>query len=310
MVEKILSGSPVLECLELDKCGGITQLDVKSASLKKLVVNDYWNAPGDDENEGLEVSGSNLSSLSLMGFFYRRKLKVRNVCSLVDARLDFQLLVLSEDEDEYDQAVYEEYGGMVREILESIHQVQEVTIGNWCLQVLSMCELKAAPSPLSKHKCLNLNSPHLRYWHLPGIALLLRSSLVLEKLVINMSSRYYTELGVASHMNESHRFDGNNDWASQEMRFSSSLLNLHTVEIVGFVADPSNDNLFISLMQFLLKNARVLKRMVIHPQHYDRSRWRMRATTKDLLNVGQSLLSFPRSSPHAEIILYPMTDFN
>ncbi|GJX69129.1 thiamine thiazole synthase, chloroplastic-like protein [Tanacetum coccineum] len=48
MIEKILSGSPCLESLELDDCHGYRRIDVTSRSVKKLVFSDYYYC---DESE-------------------------------------------------------------------------------------------------------------------------------------------------------------------------------------------------------------------------------------------------------------------
>nr|GFA47012.1 hypothetical protein [Tanacetum cinerariifolium] len=46
MIEKILSGSPCLESLELIDCYGYTRIDVTSKSVKKLVFSEHYS---DDE---------------------------------------------------------------------------------------------------------------------------------------------------------------------------------------------------------------------------------------------------------------------
>ncbi|XP_023756398.1 F-box protein At5g03100 [Lactuca sativa] len=43
LIENILSGSPVLETLELDLCYGYRRLNITSKSLKNLVISKYWN---------------------------------------------------------------------------------------------------------------------------------------------------------------------------------------------------------------------------------------------------------------------------
>ena len=56
---------------------------------------------------------------------------------------------------------------------------------------------------------------------------------------------------------------------------------------------------FISVVEFLLKNARVLEKMVIaKPQDIQNQRHMLH----DFLEVAQELLSIPRSSPHVVIM--------
>ena len=59
---------------------------------------------------------------------------------------------------------------------------------------------------------------------------------------------------------------------------------------------------FILVVQFLLKNAKVLEKMVITtPRDMQNER---RILLLKFLKVAQKLLSFPRSSPHA-MIMFP-----
>ncbi|KAA8519883.1 hypothetical protein F0562_014207 [Nyssa sinensis] len=132
LIEKILSGSPVLECLELVECGGFSLLDVKSASLRKLVINGDLDPLDLDDNVPLAISAPNIQSLGILGFLYRKKCLVRNVSSLVEITLNFRLLTVFEDEN--DQNDYEEYRYMLRAILENLHHVKQLTIGTWCIQ--------------------------------------------------------------------------------------------------------------------------------------------------------------------------------
>lgn len=130
LLKTVLLGAPVLESLELYKCAGIRRLNVESASLRKLVVNDNWGDRG-----VLEISGRNLQSLRILGLLHEKHCRVGNVSGLVDVTLMFQLS--SDCEVELDGFNYEEYQEMLREILENLRHVKKLTIGQWCIQVRS-----------------------------------------------------------------------------------------------------------------------------------------------------------------------------
>ncbi|CAI9292831.1 unnamed protein product [Lactuca saligna] len=72
LIENILSGSPLLETLELGECYGYKRLDITSKSLKNLVFSGY-----------LDMDNYNGGDLSL------RMLLLLNVASLVKAKLDY-----------------------------------------------------------------------------------------------------------------------------------------------------------------------------------------------------------------------------
>ncbi|KAK7836399.1 hypothetical protein CFP56_022552 [Quercus suber] len=83
-------------------------------------------------------------------------------------------------------------------------------------------------------------------------------------------------------------YDEVNHWKSKEVYFKSLLQYLKTVKIF--------------VVEFLLKNAKVLEKMVItEPQV-------MQNETHNILlkflQVPQKLLSFPKASPHA-VVVFP-----
>ncbi|KAF3970725.1 hypothetical protein CMV_005601 [Castanea mollissima] len=89
---------------------------------------------------------------------------------------------------------------------------------------------------------------------------------------------------------------------SKEVYFKSSLRFLKTVKIFGFRKSFHIEEVFILVVKFLLKNAKVLEKMVItEPQV-------MQNETHDMLlkylQVSQKLLSFPRASPRA-VVMFP-----
>ena len=97
-------------------------------------------------------------------------------------------------------------------------------------------------------------------------------------------------------------YDEVNHWKSKEIYFKSLLRHLKIVKIFGFGNFLHTKEVFISVVQFLLKNAKVLEKMTITEP------WFMRNQTcfwgREFLQVAQKLLSFPRSSPNT-MIMFP-----
>ena len=91
-------------------------------------------------------------------------------------------------------------------------------------------------------------------------------------------------------------------WKSKEIYFKFLSLRLKAIKIFGFGESLFHiKEVFFLVVQFLLKNAKVMEKMVITKP------WVMqneKAMLHVFLQVAQKLLSFPRSSPHA-VIMFP-----
>ncbi|XP_022715986.1 F-box protein At5g03100-like isoform X3 [Durio zibethinus] len=177
-IENIVSGSPNLQKLKLHNCEGINR--ISSRSLEVLVINAIYD-PYEKHESVTEISCPNLQSLSLLGFLYRRTYRLMHVSSLSKANLSFVMTI--DKKDKYDCTKHRD---ILRELLEKLCHVEKLTMGTWCLQVLSIWEIKGISSPLSKRNCLVLDT-EICEWDLPGIVSLLQSSPYLKKLVINLS---------------------------------------------------------------------------------------------------------------------------
>ncbi|XP_039064719.1 F-box/LRR-repeat protein At3g03360-like isoform X2 [Hibiscus syriacus] len=180
-IENILSGSPNLQKLKLHNCGGVNR--ICSMSLEVLEVDAVYE-PREKNESVTEISCPNLQSLSLSGYMYKRTFRVMHVSSLSNANLSFVMTI--DKKDKYDCA---KHRSILRDLLENLCHVEKLTMGTWCLQVLSIWEIKGISSPLSKRHCLVLDT-EICVWDIPGIVSLLRSSPYLKKLVINL---YYCD---------------------------------------------------------------------------------------------------------------------
>ncbi|KAE9461771.1 hypothetical protein C3L33_06318, partial [Rhododendron williamsianum] len=85
-------------------------------------------------------------------------------------------------------------------------------------------------------------------------------------------------------------------WTSTEKSFPCLMFRLQKVKLIGF--GLYKVDYYLPFVQFLLKNARVLQKMVIDAQTGG-CNW-----PKEFSQAAQKLLSFPRSSPNAVVLFY------
>ncbi|XP_030963615.1 putative F-box/LRR-repeat protein At5g02700 [Quercus lobata] len=132
-IKKVVMGSPRLEYLELDNCCRVNRLDLVSESLRKLVIHSYFMRTSvgrsPDPVFELEIVAPKIRSLEILGCFLMKKCRIKDVSSLVEAKLDFNCEVKEEDQE----SAYKVYEQTVRELLESLHHVRDLTVGKWCL---------------------------------------------------------------------------------------------------------------------------------------------------------------------------------
>ncbi|XP_065858754.1 FBD-associated F-box protein At2g26860-like [Euphorbia lathyris] len=115
-IEHVLSGSPLLECLELRYCGFQGALVVASKHLKTILIREFGkNCPL------LEISCQNLESLKMRENVGSTCLKLTNVPSSLHATLDFYVL-------ESDDIIPDDCANLVEEIRKQILHVEELEI--------------------------------------------------------------------------------------------------------------------------------------------------------------------------------------
>ncbi|KAL7213174.1 hypothetical protein ACSBR2_015813 [Camellia fascicularis] len=293
MIIKILSGCLVLEFLKINSCSGTSRLDINSASLKRLVI--VFVFRNSDESM-LEISAPNLQSLKLLGRFRLIKCRLVNVSSLVLAHLGFTFDGTS-GQDIIDD--YEKQRNQLGELLERLQHVKEIQLGNWCIQVLSIAEVKCLPSPTSSCRILTLHT-HIMKFDIPSIARLLQSSPSLETLIVDMSALCHRRFPLSSSFLNSYDFDGVNYWTSQKRIFECRLLRLKTIKIIGF--PEVCERFVLPLVQFLLENAKVLEKMVIKTEKSGYEPCSTCSVSQEFVRLTQRLLSFPRGSPRAVVM--------
>ncbi|XP_056171818.1 F-box protein At5g03100-like isoform X2 [Syzygium oleosum] len=171
---RIFRGSAVLESLELRGCWGMKNIVIDSTSVKDLLL-----IGGSFSNLG-KIRAPRLLSLCVSGTWDppegRRDISLDDVSSLVEAKLDFVIPTgwpVAKRMCRY----------LLKELLEKLRGVPTITIGGWCLQIMSHLEMEGVP--VSKCQNLILHAPVCQ-GDLPMIAYMLRSSQCLEKLVIHL----------------------------------------------------------------------------------------------------------------------------
>ncbi|KAL2480587.1 F-box/LRR-repeat protein [Abeliophyllum distichum] len=266
-IKIILSGSPVLEFLKINACRGINYLDINSASVKTLVIQNF-NAECRD-GLLLEISAPYIQSLHILGTAYGRFFRLINVSSLVTANLNY----------------YFGHGGrrmcvFTKQLIENIGHVKEIKLGPYCIQVLTMLERLGWISPPSSWKHLVVNA-HLDNLDTLGIVRLLHSSPIIETVIINR-----TRVGCSILLRHLYS-TGRGKICLAGARFP----RLKTVKIcghtgVGILCEPT-----VELIKLLLENADVLEKIIIFV-----------SPGTDYMAEVQELLSLPRSSRHAEIV--------
>ena len=135
VIKKVLLGSPRLESLELHECYDFYRLDMVSESLKKLVIDSYYGEVGWDEELELEIVAPKIESLKIIWSFYEmRKCQIKDMSSLVVIKVDFEIPIDFDCEDEED--LFEACENIVRGLFESLHQVKKLLLANGvCLMV-------------------------------------------------------------------------------------------------------------------------------------------------------------------------------
>ncbi|KAL4651045.1 hypothetical protein ACB092_01G130300 [Castanea dentata] len=270
-LKKMLMGSPSLEYLEFSTCFRPSRLDInKGFTMGRMVRSSRKIIHVPVFVLEMEIVAPKLESFEIVGNFKRLKCRMKYMEAL-GMNLERRMLVRCIK--------------TLKQFLESMHHDKELTRGRWCLKVPSIMSLKHLPSPLSKCKSLTMKAG-MDKWDLPG-----KSA---SKFTICGNVGYRHRILPPPNLRVSH-------WKSTETCFNSLLLCLLTIKIFGFEKRLFHiKEVFILVVRFLLKNAKVLEKMVISEPRF------MKYQTGDMLNeilqVTQKLLNFFRSSPHAMVM--------
>ncbi|KAI3471659.1 hypothetical protein Pfo_028309 [Paulownia fortunei] len=238
VIEKILSGCPVLYDLILKACWGFHCLMIDSQSLHELTITD--RKEGNVESL-LEISAPYIHSLWISLYPKGRKLRLTNISSIVRAGIDFNGF----DSDAGSVKVM----SYTKELFENLQHVKELELGRGCIEVLSMLAVKGWQLPQSSRGYLIVNASRDKQ-SIPGILGLLESSPKLETLVVNGSYDPYEASATCSPA-ASYLKKGD---------LNCDLLHLRTVNITSFADPDLAGEPMLTLVQLLLKRAKVLEK--------------------------------------------------
>ncbi|XP_016469955.2 F-box/LRR-repeat protein At3g03360-like [Nicotiana tabacum] len=272
VVEKVLSGCPNLECLKLVQVWGIHRLEISSVKLRKLIIEEYTYGK-------LEILAPYIHHLQISGSCKGIRLKQKNVASLITTDLDYSNF--------YENL--EEELSCLNEFLHGVAHVENLELSPWCIELLSLLELKGWKSPPSSRKFLKLNAA-LEQLDFPGVCSFLQSSSDLETLVIDWDYHDSREI-LSKYTNEDEqrrRFETYN--------FNSSLLHLKTIKIINFDGPLSGNKSILPYIKYFLKNATTLEKFVIA------AKFKGSDVPQDYVKMAQEFQSFPRSSAQASVV--------
>ncbi|XP_074270314.1 F-box protein At5g03100-like [Silene latifolia] len=297
-IHKIISGSPELESLILSDCAGFSRIIVSSTRKLRNLVISHQEEDGNDVDDGdkLEITGPSITSLDISGEMGRQYCELEDVSSLV--QVSFRFCMTSSmvvDHEEYPQACQ----SMVLRLLRKTSHVEKLSLGSWCTQVLSLCELEIMPTILLKCKTLEIDLLNER--SIPGIARLLRRSIYLERLTFYMDPFNYDQVDNVSKFSD---FNGKNYWKSLERAdFKHLWQNLKVVEFIGLF-DETERTFMAEFAEYVLDHAKVLEKLVLNPgEACYRECQRSNLRHSNLFYVIQKLLSYPRCSRQASVLL-------
>ncbi|XP_065869542.1 probable F-box protein At1g60180 [Euphorbia lathyris] len=180
---------------------------------------------------------------------------------------------------------------LAMKIFGQLQHMKLLEIGSWVIKILSALEMEGLSSPLLNCKCSTVDGTNFDE-DLPGIICAIRSSPMLEKLVIKLQHIKSRSTGTLRDLND--RRSKKNYWDSNGTVFNCSMSNLKTLKIIGLSWKDDKHKLVFKFVEFLLKNGRMLDKVVIILPD---------CGTGIPFEVSKKMLSFQRCFPHTTIEL-------
>ncbi|KAL3653079.1 hypothetical protein CASFOL_002760 [Castilleja foliolosa] len=264
VIENILSGCPVLHVLSLEECQGFNCLNIKSQNLYELRVYYRENGPL------LEISAPYVHILDISFNPEMVKLVLKNIKYLVTAEINFP--------DYWRTSFTDLVESTTVELFEILKDVKELKLGGHYFKVLSEFVVHGWQLPVSRRKCLTIDTFYENKNNISGLFALLRFSPYLERLAIGGFETYARPRDEA---------------ATDDL--DCDLLHLKTVKITEFGDPPSGGEPMLTVVRTLLKRATALEEMTI--------RLIDRGWLNHHIKISERLLSYPRSSEKAVIRL-------
>ncbi|KAI6698754.1 hypothetical protein NL676_018873 [Syzygium grande] len=278
--------------VELRLCGGRVGLESSSgviswASLRVLSM--AYLRLTDDEMRG----GSRGQSRARDGV---------EAGSVAEAELNFSMRVDPDDRFDY----YKWPRKLARGILQKLRNATKFIFGCWYLQVLSRLEERDLPPLLPNCKSLILNT-RCRSWERHCILNMIESSPQVERLIIKMVQPFWKS-GKFDMDFEAFAYGTQKYLGPLKRKNKLECLDWHLrrVDVVRFDPRDHRSSSLLGLVEFILKEARVLDRMLINAckVEADGSNSTEAPDPRKLLEVSQSVLRHQRASKNAQVVLY------
>ncbi|GKB80622.1 F-box/LRR-repeat protein 25-like protein [Tanacetum coccineum] len=151
LIRNMLSGSPLLEIFYLLRCYGFGRIDITSKSVKKFVLDGYFDPVEQqwpDLADIVEINAPHLLSLSIIQDLLLWKVVLLDVSSLVEAELDY------EKSGHFETTSKEEKEEMLKGFLLSLRHVKRLEIGDYCFRTLTRLKAKGFTFPSNAKKYL------------------------------------------------------------------------------------------------------------------------------------------------------------
>nr|XP_023898997.1 F-box/FBD/LRR-repeat protein At5g56420-like [Quercus suber]POE52583.1 f-box/fbd/lrr-repeat protein [Quercus suber] len=272
LTQKLFSGLPVLEELELEYCNWVN-IKVVSISAPKLL---YIGITEDTENQNDEkgcqvmISGVNLNVFYYFGEFYN-EYRVYNSSSLVNATI-----VVGWSLQRQRQVAHRMYV-----LLTGLYRVKELILADCALKALT-CAVEVVE--FLPHMPIFKNLEYLAFdeslVNLDSVALLK----ILQKSPCLKTMEFYGEINLSSDYERNDRI--------LDPVPPCFLSQLNCIEVCNYKGDEKE----LSAVKILLKNAVVLDKMVITCSHH------FAKDLEKLKKVHEQLLKLPRGSKHCELV--------
>ncbi|XP_010534022.1 PREDICTED: F-box protein At5g03100-like [Tarenaya hassleriana] len=290
LMVNILSGCPLLENLALEFCKNVSRIDIKSRVLKRLEICGMRDHP----SGRTEIRAPNISSLILREHS-NHKYRIVDVSFASEADISFS--VSDRLPDFSAKRIINESVDTLLNILPKLQHVENLSLGTWTLQILSVAELKGLAYPFLKCKHVAFHGM-IDKFTLPGIARLLQRSPELKTLIINLESTGHFP---ACHL-EDYIPNLEEDYLRSGNRVFLCLLHsLKTVKITEAKTEQnygSRHELLVSVLEFLLSSGRVLEKMIIQvkPHPHD-------SELNELIKIRENLSHCPKASKDVAVCL-------
>ncbi|KAF3646775.1 tir-nbs resistance protein [Capsicum annuum] len=196
VIVQLLSGCPALETIELSSCRIFSRLEINNNfNLKSLKLEDCYVRFGRGCHS-LKIIAPYVQHLEISGTIGDIKYyRLLDVSSLVSAELTFGIRckMWSDYEDGENYKCLDHHcivQTLVKNYLQKLSHVTELTIGSWFVEILFKLQLDRVPLPELRCKCLTLKL-QLTKCNFSGVASILQAFPHVETLNIDMQVNNY-----------------------------------------------------------------------------------------------------------------------